>query len=398
MRRIEWRNDGDIYWLEGEGWRAEVIEKVGQKYDPKRRAQTVDYQYQAHFHYGGQVIRAHKSFPSFEMATDWLINFVKILDRPTQLDLVAEWYIETLTRCQTRIVDLDVACERYFALLKLYLRGNMDEFERQLASVPTFEGFNWRYDEGQVATCESVYGQLVIEEINNRSRWRINAQATYRAVIRHHTGAQLQSVKLTSFADAEAWLRGQIDGMRAPDFSDDTYGCLNSPTFVWFQYMFSVFERSLPEDIALIDQLRLGWFQADVCDLLAELTDIAEESWIGYLKNLDPSKWHQIVQNWNPDDGIRPLYWLIRQSECDRGTVMWLYWHTPEEAWRDFTEQYLDNYMYWLFTEIEQRMMLGYYQRQEIAYDPAEDPEVYLMVKRFREGDEAIPPIMMVGT
>jgi Domain of unknown function (DUF4274) len=45
-----------------------------------------------------------------------------------------------------------------------------------------------------------------------------------------------------------------------------------------------------------------------------------------YLAQASPEEWHQVAWNWNRDNGQDVLRWIIRQSTCDRGTTLLVYW------------------------------------------------------------------------
>src|SRR5690349_14309970 len=52
-----------------------------------------------------------------------------------------------------------------------------------------------------------------------------------------------------------------------------------------------------------------------------------ERSWKKLFRQItSPEELHQLAWNYNWDDGIEIPFWVIRQSFCDRGTALLLYW------------------------------------------------------------------------
>ncbi|HEX9414580.1 MAG TPA: DUF4274 domain-containing protein, partial [Ktedonobacterales bacterium] len=96
-----------------------------------------------------------------------------------------------------------------------------------------------------------------------------------------------------------------------------------------------------------------------------------------YLAQASPDAWHQVAWNWNWDSGGDVLRWIIRQSTCDRGTALLVYWYGAPRYFAQYTtrdevpEHELAGYA--LVREIERRYLAGAYTRQEIAFDPRHD-------------------------
>lgn len=45
-----------------------------------------------------------------------------------------------------------------------------------------------------------------------------------------------------------------------------------------------------------------------------------------YLKSSGLKEWNQVAVDWNCDNGLKPLRWIIEQPECDKGTALLIYW------------------------------------------------------------------------
>ena len=98
---------------------------------------------------------------------------------------------------------------------------------------------------------------------------------------------------------------------------------------------------------------------------------------IRYLLQSGPEDWHQIALHWNWDQGNAPLWWIIQQSTCDRGTALLLYWRGGPPWYTRYATH--DDVPDWarpgfdLVQTIETRYLAEGYTRQEIAYDPRND-------------------------
>lgn len=96
-----------------------------------------------------------------------------------------------------------------------------------------------------------------------------------------------------------------------------------------------------------------------------------------FLAQATPDEWHQVAWQWNWDSGVEPLRWIIGQPACDRGTALLIYWYggpryLSQYASREEVPDYsLEDYD--LVMAIERAYLGGFYTRQEIAFDPADD-------------------------
>jgi hypothetical protein len=83
----------------------------------------------------------------------------------------------------------------------------------------------------------------------------------------------------------------------------------------------------------------------------------------------------QFVLNYDPNDGLAPLWTIIRSEHCDAGTALLVYWLNDEFALnRHGLGRKPD--MNWdgvgLIEEIEQRYLTGFYRARNIRFDPLE--------------------------
>jgi Domain of unknown function (DUF4274) len=102
------------------------------------------------------------------------------------------------------------------------------------------------------------------------------------------------------------------------------------------------------------------------------------KAWEWYARRLietGPDEWHDAADQWNWDNGVEPLTWIIRQSECDRATAL-LVFHLGEPHFHaeKLTEgrDLGNDKTYALLAEIRERWFSGKFQRSEIGFDVSE--------------------------
>jgi hypothetical protein len=125
---------------------------------------------------------------------------------------------------------------------------------------------------------------------------------------------------------------------------------------------------------------------------------------IKYLEKSSPEEWHQIAWNWNWDNGIEPLLWIIRQPQCNKGTALLIYWYSgPKWLYqynnRDEVKPY-NLISYDLVKEIEEKYTSGFYQNDNINFDPANDFDGHDWTKEYEEIEvkQNIPDMMFKPT
>lgn len=115
------------------------------------------------------------------------------------------------------------------------------------------------------------------------------------------------------------------------------------------------------------------------------------------LRRAGPDRRHAIAAAWNWDDGLEPLFWIIRRPDCDKATALTIlcmseadyylrYAGRPDEIPSSNLEGF------WLSSEILDRWMRGFYTRSEIAF-AAQDGELPEMLDRA--GRVQPPPASM---
>lgn len=90
-----------------------------------------------------------------------------------------------------------------------------------------------------------------------------------------------------------------------------------------------------------------------------------------------PEMWHQIAMNWNWDNGMDILRWIVSQLACDKGTALLIYWRAGPR----YFSQYADRAgvdtseveTYDLTREIESKYTSDFYKDEHISFDPRND-------------------------
>jgi hypothetical protein len=106
--------------------------------------------------------------------------------------------------------------------------------------------------------------------------------------------------------------------------------------------------------------------------------DTAPVRWFcSRLKSATPDEWHSVAEEWNWDQDIAPLYWIIRQPQCDKATALTVFYRaSPEDAANDFASpkglSQSPGTEYGIAVEIRNRWADGFYTRSEIAFDKSE--------------------------
>ena len=94
---------------------------------------------------------------------------------------------------------------------------------------------------------------------------------------------------------------------------------------------------------------------------------------IGWLAEATPEQWHSFALGFNWDDPLEPLFWIVRQDDCDMATALTVFWRS-EPGW-DFMKLAKGEKVYEreeapLIEYIANRIWQKCYPRRKIAWDP----------------------------
>ncbi|MBX7494724.1 DUF4274 domain-containing protein [Qipengyuania sp. 6B39] len=94
---------------------------------------------------------------------------------------------------------------------------------------------------------------------------------------------------------------------------------------------------------------------------------------IAHLEKGMPDDWHFIADNWNWDDELDVLYWIVSQPDCDRATALTTFWKgepTGYDYETDDEEMGASPYSVApMLRYISERFNTSGYPRSEIAFD-----------------------------
>lgn len=95
---------------------------------------------------------------------------------------------------------------------------------------------------------------------------------------------------------------------------------------------------------------------------------------VGRLRSATPDEWHSFATQWNWDNGLAPLIWIIKQHDCDRATVTHIYWGLDPEyfagyGWKKPESGYWDELSYATILDIQDRWERDLYHRSEIHWE-----------------------------
>jgi hypothetical protein len=93
---------------------------------------------------------------------------------------------------------------------------------------------------------------------------------------------------------------------------------------------------------------------------------------IAWLKTASPDDWHRVALDYNWDEGVETLYWIVQQPDCDRATALDIFWK-GQPAWylHEAVEdgEDADNLIWTMLKYIAARINARGYTRSKIAFD-----------------------------
>jgi hypothetical protein len=97
------------------------------------------------------------------------------------------------------------------------------------------------------------------------------------------------------------------------------------------------------------------------------------ERQIGWLQDATPEDWHRVALDFNWDNPIDPLYWIVQQPQCDRATALTIFWLAQPTCYSTQTEA--DD---WDAERVSERKLVQFiadrihgkgFERAKIAFD-----------------------------
>lgn len=94
---------------------------------------------------------------------------------------------------------------------------------------------------------------------------------------------------------------------------------------------------------------------------------------IDWLAEATPEQWHRFALGFNWDDPLEPLFWIVRQDDCDMATALTIFWRSLP-GWDIMKlangEKVYDREEAPLIEYIAKRIGRKGFQRRKIAWDP----------------------------
>ena len=94
---------------------------------------------------------------------------------------------------------------------------------------------------------------------------------------------------------------------------------------------------------------------------------------IEWMQERGPDDWHRVATNYNWDNGLAPLQWIISQPDCDKATALAIFWMSEPENLFEFSRE--DEAREDFCTEgseielaIANNFRRGFYRRAEILF------------------------------
>lgn len=107
-----------------------------------------------------------------------------------------------------------------------------------------------------------------------------------------------------------------------------------------------------------------------------------EEIWIDlkeWLENAEPSQWHSLAQDWEWENGIKGLQWIISNPKCDKATALLIYWAADPNFYYQFNgienlqPSNNNRQIFDFLLDIEAKYTTNYYTINNWNYDPTND-------------------------
>lgn len=100
---------------------------------------------------------------------------------------------------------------------------------------------------------------------------------------------------------------------------------------------------------------------------------IFSEREIAWLRAASPDDWHRVALDYNWDEGVETLYWIVQQPDCDRATALDIFWK-GQPAWYLYLalkegRDEADDPTWTMLKYIAARIHARGYTRSKIAFD-----------------------------
>ena len=111
-----------------------------------------------------------------------------------------------------------------------------------------------------------------------------------------------------------------------------------------------------------------------------EYEQLSAELLIDYLEKSNPEERQRLALCWNFDNPKQVIRWIVNQTDTDKGTVLFLYWHMSPAYYKQFADRTeCEQKASWavedydIIDTIERNWLSDFYQNQLYAFDPKND-------------------------
>lgn len=111
-----------------------------------------------------------------------------------------------------------------------------------------------------------------------------------------------------------------------------------------------------------------------------ELEKATNDIIINYLESSSPLEWHKTAMDWNWDNDLTVLWWIINNPKTDKATALMIYWMSAPRWGKQYAnrQEIAENASWYLnhfdfIEDLESKYTSGFYTNQNYAYNPAKD-------------------------
>ncbi len=90
-------------------------------------------------------------------------------------------------------------------------------------------------------------------------------------------------------------------------------------------------------------------------------------------KTLNSAEQYYLADNYNWDDGITVLNWIIDSSKCDKGTASLIFWKAEPDFYFDYTAETIEDYekpVWDLLQKIVKNFKENNFKNSKLKFDP----------------------------
>lgn len=125
-------------------------------------------------------------------------------------------------------------------------------------------------------------------------------------------------------------------------------------------------------------------------------------------EQLNSADQYYLASNYNWDDGIEVLNWIIDSKKCDKGTALLIFWNADPSYYAEFNNEDIQDYdkeIFNLLQKIISKIKSNGFKNKRLKYLPSEyDTKLYTgkydiwnLPQAFFEGNKGFHPLSLSG-